>query len=83
MTIEQQQQMAVAFNGGPMFAQSEDSLGKILSLLCSELRLSARMLDKHLDISLRAVEKQIAKLREEGCLRHTDSAKGGHWEVMQ
>ncbi|MBU4262036.1 MAG: hypothetical protein KKC76_09205 [Proteobacteria bacterium] len=36
-----------------------------------------------LGLSPRAVEKQIAKLREEGRIRRVGPAKGGHWEVLQ
>ena len=32
-------------------------------------------------LSTRAVEKQIAKLRQEGRLRRVGSKKSGHWEV--
>jgi predicted HTH transcriptional regulator len=35
-----------------------------------------------LDITTRGVEKQIAKLRQDGRLRRVGPAKGGHWEVI-
>lgn len=62
---------------------SEESSEKILALLRSEPRLPARVLAERLGISSRAVEKQIAKLREHGRLRRIGPAKGGHWEVVQ
>lgn len=62
---------------------SEESSEKIIALLRSEPRLPARVLAERLGISPRAVEKQIAKLREHGRLRRIGPAKGGHWEVMQ
>lgn len=62
---------------------SRESSEKILALLRAEPRLPARMLAERLGISPRAVEKQIAKLREQGRLRRIGPAKGGHWEVMQ
>lgn len=62
---------------------SEESSEKILALLRSEPRLPARVLAERLGISSRAVEKQIARLREHGRLRRIGPAKGGHWEVMQ
>jgi ATP-dependent DNA helicase RecG len=36
-----------------------------------------------LGISPRAVEKQIARLREEGRVRRIGPDKGGHWEVVK
>lgn len=36
-----------------------------------------------LEITTRAVEKQIAKLRNTGRLRRVGPAKGGHWEVLE
>jgi predicted HTH transcriptional regulator len=38
-------------------------------------------IDKRLEISPRAVEKQISKLRKEGLLRRIGPAKGGRWDV--
>jgi ATP-dependent DNA helicase RecG len=36
-----------------------------------------------LGITTRGVEKQIAKLRQDGRLRRVGPAKGGHWEVIE
>lgn len=33
-------------------------------------------------LSLRAVEKQLAKLKQDGILRRIGPDKGGHWEVI-
>jgi len=35
-----------------------------------------------LDLTTRAVEKQISKLKKSGRLRRVGPAKGGHWEVL-
>jgi len=56
--------------------------GKILSLLKTEPELAAREIAQRISISPCAVEKQIAKLRQEGRLRRIGPAKGGHWEVQ-
>lgn len=61
---------------------SEKSSEKILLLLRTEPELAARELARRIGISPRAVEKQIAKLRQEGRLRRVGPAKGGHWEVL-
>jgi ATP-dependent DNA helicase RecG len=62
---------------------SEKSSEKILGLLKADPKLSAREIGGRLGITQRAVEKQIAKLRVEGRIRHIGPAKGGRWEVMQ
>jgi len=61
---------------------SEKNSEKILFLLKAEPKLSAREVGDRLEITPRAVEKQIAKLRQEGRLRRIGPAKGGHWEVQ-
>jgi ATP-dependent DNA helicase RecG len=60
---------------------SEKSSEKILIMLKAEPGLTAKEIAKRLEISSRAVEKQIAKLRKEGLLRRIGPAKGGYWEV--
>jgi len=61
---------------------TEKSSEKILSLLKTEPGLSAREIALKIGISPRAVEKQIAKLRQAGRLRRIGPAKGGRWEVQ-
>jgi len=62
---------------------SEKSSEKILLLLKNFPELSAREVAGRFGLSPRAVEKQIAKLREEGRLRRVGPAKGGYWEVLK
>ena len=62
---------------------SEKSSEKILALLKADSELAAREIADTLGISQRAVEKQIAKLREEERVRRIGPAKGGHWEVVK
>jgi len=61
---------------------SEKSSEKILALLKANPELVAREIADNLGVTQRAVEKQIAKLREEGRLRRIGPARGGHWEVV-
>jgi len=35
-----------------------------------------------LSVTTRAIEKQLAKLQEQGRLRRVGPARGGHWEVL-
>jgi ATP-dependent DNA helicase RecG len=60
---------------------SEKSSEKILIMLKAEPELTAKEIAKRLEISPRAVEKQISKLRKEGLLHCIGPAKGGRWEV--
>jgi ATP-dependent DNA helicase RecG len=62
---------------------SEKSSEKIFKLLKNFPELSAREVADRLGLSPRAVEKQIAKLREEGRICRVGPAKGGHWEVLK
>ena len=63
--------------------KEEKGSEKILALLKAEPRLAAREIAERLEITQRAVEKQIANLREDGRLRRIGSARGGHWEVRE
>ncbi|RJQ27570.1 winged helix-turn-helix transcriptional regulator [Candidatus Parcubacteria bacterium] len=64
-------------------AEEEIGSEKILGLLKNFPELSAREVADRLKLSPRAVEKQIAKLRDEGRIRRVGPAKGGHWEVIK
>ena len=45
--------------------------------------VSAKEISQTLGISLRAVEKQLSKLKESGHLRRIGPAKGGYWEIIE
>ncbi|VVB71347.1 Winged helix-turn-helix DNA-binding protein [uncultured archaeon] len=60
---------------------SEKSSEKILALLKANPKIAAREIADLLGMTPRAVEKQIAKLRNEGRIRRIGPAKGGHWEA--
>jgi ATP-dependent DNA helicase RecG len=60
---------------------SEKSSEKIVALIRTEPRLSAREIAGRIGISPRAVEKQIAALKKDGRLRRIGPAKGGYWEL--
>jgi predicted HTH transcriptional regulator len=55
--------------------------GQILSLLADNAGMTIPDLAKILGITTRALEKQIARLREEGRLCRVGAARGGYWEV--
>ena len=60
---------------------SDKSSEKILALLRRTPELTARELAEKLDLTPRAVEKQIAALRKAGRLNRVGPAKGGHWKL--
>jgi ATP-dependent DNA helicase RecG len=72
----------ISMNADDSPKSSEKSSEKILLLLRAEPELAAREIAQRIGISSRAVEKQIAKLRQEGRLRRIGPSKGGHWEVL-
>jgi len=61
---------------------SEKSSEKILDIIRNNLEISAKELSKKLDISQRAVEKNIAKLKQAGSLKRIGSDKGGRWLIL-
>ncbi len=62
---------------------SEKTSEKILIYLTESPQLSAADLAKLVGVSQRAIEKQIANLRERGQLRRKGPDKGGIWEVLK
>ncbi len=61
---------------------SEKSSEKFLKLLSDSPQMTILQLANQLGISTRAVEKQIAKLRERDFLKRIGPAKGGYWKVL-
>ena len=61
---------------------SEKSSEKIMEALRTNPGMAAKDIADFLRITPRTVEKQIAKLREIGCIRRVGPDKGGHWEVI-
>lgn len=56
---------------------------KILSLLRSNASMSREELAHQLGITVKGVDWQIAKLKQEGKLKRVGPDKGGHWEVLE
>ena len=55
---------------------------KIIELIKKNAHITIPELAESLGISTRAIEKQIAKLKEKGRLKRIGPDKGGHWEVV-
>jgi hypothetical protein len=64
-------------------ADSEKSTQKISALLKGIFDLAAGKLAGALGNTQRAVEKQIAKLRQQGRIQRFGLAKGGQWEEAE
>ena len=58
------------------------SVDKIMAYLSANPSASAHELSIVIDLTVRAVEKNLRTLRESGRLRHVGPTKGGHWEVI-
>jgi ATP-dependent DNA helicase RecG len=56
---------------------------QIVGLLSEKPGSTIPELAETLDLTTRAVEKQIARLRKDGRLRRVGSRKAGHWEILR
>ncbi len=55
---------------------------KIIELLSADGNMTLDALAQHISITVKAVEKHIAKLKSEGIIRRIGPDKGGYWEVL-
>jgi len=62
---------------------SVETAAEILSILKESPALTIPALAQRLQLSTRAVEKQIAKLKAQNRLRRVGANKGGHWVVQE
>jgi len=60
---------------------SEKSSEKILRLMKENNKITIEELSKEMELSTRAIEKSIAKLKEKGLIKRIGGAKGGYWEI--
>ena len=56
---------------------------KIIEMMENNSFVTAEQILSELNISLRAVEKQIRNLREKGQIVRVGADNGGHWEVKE
>lgn len=52
-----------------------------MDMISQNNTVTTEQMAEALDISKRAILKQIAKLKEQGLLQRIGPAKGGHWVV--
>jgi len=62
---------------------SEKSSEKIIRLIKANTRITIKELAEHLNLSARAIEKNISKLKTENRIVRIGSDKGGHWNIIQ
>ncbi len=62
---------------------SDKSSEIILAEIKKNPKISARELSEILEISSRAVEKHIAKLKADGFLERVGHDRTGHWKIIE
>ena len=60
----------------------EKSREKILNLIKQNSEITQNELANNLQLSVKAIEKNLKQLRESGIIRRVGPDKGGHWEVL-
>ncbi len=71
------------YEGKKVAESSVKSSVKILEAIKANKSITAKELSVNIGLSLRAVEKQLAKLKEDGVLKRIGPDKGGYWEVVK
>jgi len=66
----------------PEIKSSVKTEEEVLTILSKRPETTISELAETFGLTTRAVEKQIARLREDGLLRRVGPKKGGHWEVL-
>jgi ATP-dependent DNA helicase RecG len=61
----------------------EKSREKIVVIIRENPKVTQNKLAEVLQLSVKAIEKQLKSLREEGVIRRVGPDKGGHWEVIE
>lgn len=65
------------------FGEKQKSSEKIIRLIEDNTQITIKELAELLNLSTRAVEKNIAKLKIEGILERIGADKGGHWKITE
>ncbi|MBW6461627.1 MAG: winged helix-turn-helix domain-containing protein [DPANN group archaeon] len=61
----------------------EKTREKIIELILSNKSITQIELSEKLEISLKAIEGQLKKLKNENRIKRVGPDKGGHWEVLR
>jgi len=57
--------------------------GAVLLLIRGDSRISTRLLAEKVGVSMTAVDKALAKLKDRGILHRVGPARGGYWKILQ
>ena len=60
-----------------------ETVGKLLALINENSRITREELSAKTGLTVRGVEWNLAKMKEDGLIRRIGPAKGGHWEVIE
>jgi len=58
------------------------TVGKLLGIIMENPKITTEEMALKTGLSIRGVEYNLNKLKEEGLLKRIGPAKGGHWEVL-
>jgi len=62
---------------------SEKSSEKIMRLIKANTQITIKELAEQINLSTRAIEKNISKLKTENRIERIGSDKGGHWKIIE
>ena len=62
---------------------SEKSSEKIMRLIKANTQITIKDLAEQLNVSTRAIEKNISKLKTENRIERIGSDKGGYWKIIE
>ena len=62
---------------------SEKGSEKIIALIQSDTSVTIAAIAEKLNLTTRAIEKQLAKLQAQGIIHRIGPDKGGHWKVAK
>ena len=68
---------------GKRRGNARETVGEILQILQANPKITRKGLSERLQLSIRGVEWNLAKMKQEGLIRRIGPNKGGRWEVIK
>ncbi len=69
--------------GDGKFGEKQKSSEKIIVLIANNKHITIKELSEQLNLSTRAIEKNLAKLKVEGFIERIGADRGGHWKIIK
>ena len=69
-------------DGGVNGSENENRFNRIIQVIENDYQITITAIADKLSIPKRTVERDIATLKKQNKIRHTGSAKAGHWELL-